>query len=280
MSLVESQDRQIGKPATTEAAVARESASVQAAMFVAKQFPRDEDAARDRIMRACKRRSLAEVAQYEYAKGGTKITGPSIRLAEVLAQNWGNMDFGFVELERRPARGGNPGESVVEARAWDLETNTRRSMTFTVLHVRDTKQGRKSITEERDIYELVANQASRRIRACILAVIPADVQEDAVEECERTLTNNAPPIQQQVESLMNSFAKIGVTVPMLESRLQHAMSAVTANELVMLRKIGASIRDGFATVAEQFPAAQQAEGRTLKPALQQPDPDGEMGARE
>jgi hypothetical protein len=57
------------------------------------------------------------------------------------------------------------GESAVLAYAWDLQTNTRQAKTFTVAHVRDTKQGRKDLTDARDVYEVVANSAARRLRA-------------------------------------------------------------------------------------------------------------------
>ncbi|BBP87435.1 hypothetical protein BsIDN1_10530 [Bacillus safensis] len=74
---------------TTEAMVSRQAQEVQAAMVVAKKFPRDVYAAFERIKKACERKLLAESAVYEYPKGGSKISGPSIRLAEALAQNWG-----------------------------------------------------------------------------------------------------------------------------------------------------------------------------------------------
>lgn len=279
MSMIESDDRQL-RPATTETAVARETAAVQAAMIAAKKFPRDESTALDRVLKSCKRRGLAEVACYEYAKGGTKISGPSIRLAEVMAQNWGNMDFGFREVERKPARAGNPGESTVEAYAWDLETNVRRSMVFSVLHVRDTKQGRKPLSDEREIYELVANQASRRIRACILAVIPGDIQDAAVEQCEKTLQGSSEPVREQVAKMLQAFATIGVSSEMVAARVQHSVDAITAGELATLRRVYASIRDGFESVAHFFPSTEpQQTGRNMTPALTQ-DSDGDMGARE
>jgi alkylhydroperoxidase/carboxymuconolactone decarboxylase family protein YurZ len=45
-------------------ATQREIAEVQAAMIIAKRFPRDPVAAMDRIMNACTRPTLAEVAAY------------------------------------------------------------------------------------------------------------------------------------------------------------------------------------------------------------------------
>ena len=164
----------------SEMMVSRQTQEVQAAMVIAKRFPRNETQSYNRIMRACQRKKLAETAMYEYPRGGTKVTGPSIRLAEAMAQNWGNIDFGIVELEQKA------GESQVMAYAWDLETNTRQTKIFSVPHIRSTKKGNIPLTDPRDIYELVANQGARRLRACILGVIPGDGVDAALEECNKT----------------------------------------------------------------------------------------------
>ena len=126
---------------TAEMVVSRQAQEVQAAMVIAKKFPRNEVDSYNRIMRSCQRKSLAEQSMYEYPKGGTKVTGPSIRLAEAMAQNWGNIDFGIIELEQKN------GESQVMAYAWDLETNTRQTKIFSVPHVRETKKGNVELTD-------------------------------------------------------------------------------------------------------------------------------------
>src|SRR5690606_5467319 len=87
--------------ALVETASQREIAEVQAAMAIAKRFPRDPIAAMDRILQACTRPTLAEGALYSYSRGGSEVSGPSIRLAEVAAQSWGNIQFGIRELEQR-----------------------------------------------------------------------------------------------------------------------------------------------------------------------------------
>lgn len=70
-----------------ESSAQREAQEVQAMMVIAKRFPRDPVQAMDRILQACTRPTLAEGALYTYGRGGTDVTGPSIRLAETLAQN-------------------------------------------------------------------------------------------------------------------------------------------------------------------------------------------------
>ena len=92
---------QAPRTSQTEMMVTRQAQEVQVAMLAAKKFPRDQVVAYNNILRACQRKKLAESSMYEFPRGTDKITGPSIRLAEAIAQNWGNIDFGFMELEQR-----------------------------------------------------------------------------------------------------------------------------------------------------------------------------------
>ena len=172
-----------GRSVTAEMVTSRQTQEVQGQIIMAKKFPRNYVESCNRIMQACQRKGLAEKAMYEYPRGGTKVIGPSIRLAEALAQNWGNMSFGIVELEQKA------GESQVMAYAWDLETNTRQEKIFSVPHIRSTRKGNVSLTDPRDIYEMVANQGARRLRSCILGIVPGDVVEDALEQCNKTLVD-------------------------------------------------------------------------------------------
>ncbi len=217
-------------------------------MVIAKRFPRDEKSALDRILNACTRPGLANAAVYQYARGGTDISGPSIRLAETIAQNWGNLQFGIRELEQ------SNGESTVETFAWDLETNTRQTKTFQVPHERHTKNGIKPLTDPRDIYELVANNGARRLRACILGVIPGDVIESALNQCETTMAADADTSPEAQKKIVDAFAKYGVTKEQIEARIQRRLDSITPAQVVALRKIMASLKDGMSNPTEWFPA--------------------------
>lgn len=228
-------------------ATTRQAQEVQAAMIVAKNFPRDETAAIGRLKTACKRKGLAECSIYSYPKGGQQIQGPSIRLAEAMAQSWGNIDYGVIVLEQKET------ESSVMAYAWDLETNTRRQMVFTVPHIRATRQGSSLLTDPRDVYEMVANQGARRLRACILGVIPGDVQDIAVEECEKTLKDGSgKPLEDRIRDMVLAFKELGVSKEMLEARLTHPVTACTVHNVVSLTKIYISIRDGVSKREDWF----------------------------
>lgn len=232
-----------------EMVVSRQAQEVQAAMVIAKKFPRNEVDSFNRIIQACKRKSLAEQAVYEYPRGTEKVSGPSIRLAEAMAQNWGNLDYGIIELEQRN------GESQVMAYAWDLETNTRQTKIFTVPHIRSTKNGKKPLTDPRDIYEMVANQGARRVRACILGIIPGDVIDSAVAQCNATLMDeggNAPLVDLIRGVSMTMQSEYGVTVPMLEKYIGCRIESFTMQDLVRLKKVYKSLQDGMAKREDFF----------------------------
>jgi len=255
-----SQDREVS--ILTEVAMQREIAEVQAAMAIAKRFPRSHLQAIDRITIVCQRPALAEGALYTYARGGTDITGPSIRLAEAIAQQWGNLQFGIRELEQRI------GESTVEAYAWDLETNVRENKIFQVKHTRHTKGGSYLLKDPRDIYEMVANQGARRLRACILGIIPGDVVEAAVNQCEATLKAQADTTPDALQKMVAVFGTIGVTQEMLEVRIQRKLESIAPAQVISLRKIYNSIKDGMSKPADWFeaPPAPEPKGKTTTKA--------------
>jgi hypothetical protein len=228
----------------------RAIAEVQAAMMLARANPRDERKAMDRILMSCARPSLAEQAVYQYARGGTDISGPSIRLAEAIAQAWGNLQYGVRELSR------DHENATVQAYAWDLETGTRREVTFQVPLIRSTKKGSYRLEDPRDIYETVANQGARRVRACILALIPGDVVDAAVEQCEATMKAKADVSPESIRKMVEAFAAVGVTREQIELRIQRRLDSITPAQVVQLKKIYASLRDGMSNVSDWFDVQQ------------------------
>lgn len=249
-----------------EMAASREAQEVQVAMVAAKRFPRDIYSAYNRIIQDCQRQTLAEKAMYEYPRGGQVVTGPSIHLARAMARNWGNLDSGFKVLEQ------NAKESTVMAYCWDLETNYRETKVFTVQHIRETKKGAYPLTDSRDIYEMIANQAARRERACILSVIPGDVVDAAVGQCNATLSGGSKmPLVDMVRALVKNFQEqYGVTAEMLESYIGCKKEAFSQQSVVRLKNVYNTLRDGSASVEQYFdmsiaspeqPTSQSSENR-------------------
>ena len=224
----------------------RSIAEVQASLVIARANPRNEQKAVTRITNACKRKRLAETAEYAYRRGGSLVTGPSIRLAEVLARDWGNMTYGYREIGR------GTDFSEVEAFCHDLETNLRVTRQFQVKHWRDKKGGGSALTEERDKYEMVASQAQRRVRACILEVIPGDVVDMAVDACRATLKGTVGNIEKAGDDIIAAFSNVGVSRGDIESYLQRSMKSLVPADIIALRRIYTSITTGIASKDEFF----------------------------
>ena len=229
--------------------ISRQAQEVQAAMVIAKKFPRDEYEATEKIRRTCQRSTLAEQAIYSYPRGGQNVAGPSIRLAEAIAQCWGNIDYGIIELEQKS------GVSEMMAYAWDLETNTRVTKIFSVEHKRDTKKGPYVLTDSRDIYEVTANFGARRMRACILGVIPGDVVDMAVNECRETQKKSYGkfPSQEKINKIEKLFKKdFGVTKKQLETYVGRGMASFGAEEITDLWGVYTALKNGQAKAEDYF----------------------------
>lgn len=242
------QEAHLARSVGAELMASREAQEVQVAMVAAKRFPRDIYSSYNRIIQDCKRRTLAEKAMYEYPRGGQTVTGPSIHLARAIARSWGNLDSGFKVLEQ------NQKESTVMAYCWDLETNYRETKVFTVQHIRETKKGAYLLTDSRDIYEMIANQAARRERSCILSVIPQDVVDAAVGQCNATLQSEARMTKEDaIREIIRLFQEqYGVSKDMLEGYIGRKAEAFTNQSVIRLRGVYTAIKDGTASVEQYF----------------------------
>jgi len=254
-----------------QAAQSREMAEVQSQIFLAKQFPRNEVQAEIKILNACKRKKLAETALYQYPRGSTTVTGPSIRLAEAIAQYWGNISFGIKELEQKN------GESTVVAYAWDMESNTRQEKIFQVKHERYAKGRMNKLTDPRDIYELVANNGARRLRACILGVIPGDIVDSALVQCQQTLQDSySEPLKDRVVKVLRWFqTQYGITQEMVEAKLGHNVESFTEQDFITLSGINQSLKDGMAKREDFFNLKDSKKEEAPKTSLEQQFKEGE-----
>lgn len=231
----------------------RAIAEAQSKLYIAKTFPRDEAKAINKMEEACSRMALAEKAFYKFPRAGQTIEGPTIRFAEELARCWGNIDYGIKELSQ------DEGKSEMQAYAWDLETNTQSVQNFTNPHKREKTDKRtrqvvmEDLTSQRDIYENNANMATRRLRARILAVLPAWFVDDAIQACKATLAGEGKaPFKDRVKNLVSNYNRIGVDADMLKRYLKHDAMEMNTDEFIDLVGIFNSIKTGERKAKEWF----------------------------
>jgi hypothetical protein len=251
---------QVQGPGTAVAQVDTHRAMIEVmtSFEVAKRFPRDMVEVANKILKECERPTLAEIATYSFPKGGQTIEGPTIRLMEAIARAHGNIRFGWEVLESTKQK------SSIRAFAIDLENNTLRDTRFDCRHWRDTKQGGYAITDERDIYELQANMAMRRVRGCLQGLIAGDIIEMALSQCEATSKQNIDTSPEGIKKIVNAFKEFGVNAAMIEAKNGGLkVEAMRAPQIVVLRKIYAGLRDGIGKVEDYFDAtlADKKEGK-------------------
>ena len=227
----------------TSPAIAREVARVFVQTQAALSKPRNYNNIINIVSTECHRKALAEQAIYRYTRGGNDIVGPSIRLAEALARAYGNITFGYEVVSQTKT------STTIRAYALDLETNMQAERTFSVEHVRDNGA---TVSTPRDIYEHTSNSASRRVRACILELIPGDIVDYAMDECTATLAETEQINAKKIKNLIEAYKKFGVSQEMLEAFIQRKIEAIEPDQMVKLRQIYGSLVDGIAEVSDFF----------------------------
>lgn len=243
------------------AVAARERAAIEARYVVALKRPRDMDDVRVRLLKECARPGFAEVAKYEKPLGNKKFAvGLSVRFAETAVRVAGNILtqvlIVFDDSERRIFRvsvcdleNNVPYESdiLLEKR---VERSTLRE-DQTAIGERTNSQGRRvyivEATED-DFANKVNAQISKTLRNFALRLIPGDILEECSRQIDVTYGNKAAQDPEgEKKKIIDSFASLGVKPTQLAEYLGHALDTVVPAELVSLRRVYQSIRDGETT---------------------------------
>lgn len=253
------------------AAAAQAQALVQAKFIMAMKRPRDIDQARERILKACRRPAFAEVALYAKPVGGSKIIGPSIRLAEECIRSMGNVDVSQVVMYEDERK------RVISVTVIDLESNASYNTPVTVektVERRSVKDGqtvysKRQNSEGKTVYLVAATEdelankqnaaISKAIRNNGLRLVPADIVEDAVAEVKRTQAGQTEDREAAKKRLLDAFAGVGVSVASVKALIGHDLESLTPSEIAYLRQVFTTIRDGEATIGEYLDTKQADE---------------------
>lgn len=230
----------------------RAVAEVQAAIYVARQFPREIGRARNSMQSACQSMALAGKAFYRFPRAGGAVEGSTIHLAKTLAQSWGNIQYGVTELRRDDEYR----QSEMQAWAWDVENNTRHVLTFIVPHAKFASGKVKQLEDLRDIYENNANNGARRLREAIFATIPDWFIEEAEDLCRQTLNKgDGKPLPERIEGAIQVFAGLGVSADRLEQKLGRKRDQWTGPDIAQLLITHKSIQRREVAIEDEFPQA-------------------------
>jgi len=253
--------------------------AAKAAIFAGYQMallkPRNEMDARDNILRACGRTDMAKRVEYAKPVGGKKIRGPSVRFAEVALNYWGNVTTqSFILYEDEMVR-------RIRVSCVDMENNITHSRDYTLQKIieRRSKAGRENdVIGERvnsygdKVYILKATEEEMATKEAAwiskgkrnegLRLIPSDIIDEALDVARRTIAEGIKKDPEgEKKRILDSFSSIGVKPSEIEKYLGHTISTVSPAELIDLRSVFQTIRDGEATWADYIA---QTAGEDLK----------------
>lgn len=148
------------------------------------------------------------------------------------------------------------GVSEIIAYAWDVQANTRSSRTFIVPHARMVKRARMQLTDLGDIYLNNQNVGARAVRECIFTVLPDWLITEAIEACERTISEgDGKPLSERIAGMVSAFKRHQVTEAMIEARLGKKRGQWDAGDVVALGVVYGSIDRKETTVGDEFPSS-------------------------
>ena len=249
----------VAMSASESAAIAmatQQKAIVEARYKMALARPRDLDMVRQKMLKDASRPSFATVAIY-HKPVGNGIEGPSIRFVESAIRNMTNI------LTETSTVSEDDERRVIRVAVSDLETNTYFSQDVTVTKTverRKLPQGEKPIrvranSNGQPIYILHATDdeilnkqnalISKAVRTLGLRLIPGDLVDEALFEIKKTMAQQDRQDPDAAKHrIIDAFAQIGVSVEALKEFVGHELSALTPNEIQLLRTTYTSIKDG------------------------------------
>jgi hypothetical protein len=247
---------------TASAAVAAQAkAMIESRYVMAMRNPRVMDQVRQDLLKECRRPSFANNKSALYHKPiGKGVEGLGIRFVEVALRCFRNTlnesQMVFADDERE----------IHRVSITDLESNTTWPMDVTVSRTVERSKpmddgsyiSMRLNSYKKPVYTVPATDdellnkrgalISKAVRTLGLRVIPGDLQDEA-EDIIRAirLDEAAKDPDAERRKLVDAFGGVGVKASDLIEYLAHTLDACTPAELVELRGIYGSLRDGEAT---------------------------------
>lgn len=264
------QEMQVLAETAVTASAAAVRAEIEAAFVVAMQRPRNMDLVYERIIRDTKRTAFADRAVFRLKRKQWNpdtreyeqkiIKGLSIRFTESAIRHMGNAMLKAQTLYD------DDDKQIVQVVAMDLETNTRFEETVVLsktVERKTVKDGTPILGKRRNSYGDVVYlvpatddefrqkrgaEISRARRNVGNELVPADIREDAIEQCEKTMLVQAKQDPEaERKKLIGGFSDMGVNPEMLVEYLGHELSLCQPAELVELRQLWRAISEGQTT---------------------------------
>lgn len=197
---------------------------------------------------------------YSLPRGGKQITGPSIRMAEICASAYGNLQVGARVLDAEER------EIAAQGAAWDMEKNLRCT-----IEVRRRITRRDGSRYDDDMITITGNAAaSIALRNAIFRVIPRAYIDQIYNEAVKTAVGDAKSLAARRLRVLELFEKLGVSRERVFAKLEiKGVDDIDLEKLEVLIGLGTAIKDGSQNLDVVFPEprpeppAAEAEGKRM-----------------
>lgn len=276
MDHIESTDIQVLGPTALEVET---KAAISVSIATAHEYPRDIVKFKNNaIAMATMSKEIAQSCQYEIPRGGKKIAGKSIRLAEIVAANYGNLrvETRIVSVDDNVI--------IVEGMAHDLESNYAEKSPVTI-PIRD-KNG-KRYTEQVINSNVMAALAKAK-RNAVFSVVPGGLTELVYQETISLLLGNAKTIGDRRVAAIKYLGEYDATEKQILAYLgRRTVEHIDGNDIQNLLGVVKAVKDGSVTMSEALAPPEEekkAPAKTLDDIVDgkgmEPDADKKAAAEQ
>ena len=228
--------------------VSQSGSDIELQIRTAKQYRRDLPTVLNTVeFLACGNQETAQECFFALKKGGSEITGVSIRFAEIVATSWTNLRVVKTISDINKIDGTISATCVVH----DLESNMALSETI----VKSIK-GKNGLYSD-DLITLTGRAAqSIAMRNCLFGVIPKSFFSGVIEKVKKVATGQltGETLQTRVQKAIKYFAAAGIDKERVLFNLgREAIEQVTEDDLVILTGIRSGVSQGEITLDHALP---------------------------
>lgn len=225
----------------------QDKAAIDVQIATAQAFPRSiKRCTDDAIAVVTLNKEIAATCTYSVPRGGRSITGPSVHLAKILAQQWGNMriDSKVVSIDQKHVTS----ESV----CFDLQKNLAIKVS-----VKKSIIGKTGRFND-DMITVTGNAAnSVALRNAVFSVIPKGVVDMVYQAAKQTITGDVSDKSKLIAKRKQVLDGLKETYGVTEKEALGAIGRasidhITPDDLVILIGIGQAIKDNDTTIELAF----------------------------
>lgn len=223
-----------------------ERANIDIQVSTAKQYPRSiSRCANNAVAIATMDKDTAQSCGYALPRGGKPITGPSVHLAKIIAQQYGNLraEAKVVEITDK--------QVVSRGTAWDLENNYAVSF-----EVRRSIVGKNGNRFSDDMITVTGNAAnSIAYRNAIFGIVPKSITDKAYKAAQHLITGDLSDEEKLIKRRDGAIKHFTDTYGITEEEViklcgKHTVNQIQADEIALLLGFAQSLKDGDTTVEE------------------------------